>query len=71
MKEKLTIAPILRVPNPQKQFVVITDASEEGLGSVLMQDEQVIAYASRKLKNYEVLWLWQDFIGNFPRISPK
>ena len=53
LKEKLTTAPILRVPDPQKQFVVITDASGEGLGGVLMQDDQVVAYESRKLKNYE------------------
>lgn len=53
LKEKLTTTPILRILDPQKQFVVITDASGEGLGGVLMQDEQVIAYESRKLKNYE------------------
>ena len=36
LKEKLTIAPILRVLDLQKLFVVITDASGEGLGGVLM-----------------------------------
>lgn len=41
------------MPNPKGDFVVIIDASGEGLGGVLMQDGQVIAYESRKLKNYE------------------
>ena len=35
LKEKLTIAPILKVPNLQKKFVLITDASR-GVGGVLM-----------------------------------
>ena len=52
MKEKLNTAPILRVPDPQKKLVVITDGSR-GVGGVLMQDEQVIAYESRKLMKYE------------------
>lgn len=36
LKEKLTTTPILKVPDPQKQFVVIIDASGEGLGGLLM-----------------------------------
>lgn len=41
------------VPNPNGHFVVITDASGDGLGGVLMQDGKVVAYESRKLKQYE------------------
>ena len=29
------------------------DASKDGLGSVLMQSERVVAYGSRQLKNHE------------------
>jgi hypothetical protein len=36
-----------------KEFLVCTDASKEGLGGVLMQYIQVIAYISRKLRRYE------------------
>ena len=43
LKETLTTTPILRVLDPQKKFVVITDVSGKGVGGVLMQDEQVIA----------------------------
>ncbi|XP_059068640.1 uncharacterized protein LOC131859116 [Cryptomeria japonica] len=53
LKEKLTAVPILKVPDPDDQYLVVTDASREGLGGVLMQRDQVIAYESRKLKNYE------------------
>ena len=33
--------------------MVYSDASKQGLGCVLMQNDWVIAYASRQLKNHE------------------
>src|ERR1043165_9153975 len=53
LKRRLTSAPILILPNPTKSFVVYCDASLMGLGGVLMQDKQVVAYASRQLKVHE------------------
>ena len=53
LKGRLTSAPILTLPNEKDSFVVYTDASKMGLGCVLMQNGQVIAYASRKLKPHE------------------
>ena len=44
LKELLTTAPILKVPDMDANFLVCTDASKEGLGGVLMQDGRVIAY---------------------------
>jgi hypothetical protein len=38
LKELLTIASILKVPDMDADFLVCTDASKEGLGGVLMQD---------------------------------
>jgi hypothetical protein len=35
------------------EFLVCTDASKEGLGRVLMQDDRVIAYISMKLRRHE------------------
>ena len=49
----LTATPILKVPNMDAEFLVCTDASKEGLGGVLMQDELVIAYISRKMRIHE------------------
>lgn len=60
LKYRLTTAPILKVPDMDKNFLVCTDALEEGLGAVLMQDEGVITHASRKLKNHEINYATYD-----------
>ncbi|GJS56161.1 putative reverse transcriptase domain-containing protein, partial [Tanacetum coccineum] len=53
IKQKLCSAPILALPKGSKNFIVYCDASHKGLGAVLMQNEKVIAYASRQLKIQE------------------
>ncbi|KAI3706879.1 hypothetical protein L6452_24918 [Arctium lappa] len=53
LKERLSSAPILSLPNGLEGFVIFSDASKLGLGCVLMQDGKVIAYASRQLKEHE------------------
>eukprot|EP00253_Pinus_taeda_P012641 PITA_12641 len=53
LKHLLTTAPILRIADPDKDYVVCTDASKEGVGGVLMQEGRVVAYESRKLKEHE------------------
>ena len=53
LKTLLTIAPILRIVDPNKDFVVCIDACNDGLGGVLIQEGHVIAYESRKLKIHE------------------
>ncbi|KAI3770484.1 hypothetical protein L6452_01618 [Arctium lappa] len=53
LKEKLSIAPILTLPEGTEGFVVYSDASKLGLGCVLMQQGKVIAYTSRQLKDHE------------------
>ena len=49
----LKTTPILKVPDMNEEFLVCTNACKEGLGKVLMQDDQVIAYISRKLRRHE------------------
>ena len=53
LKKKLTNAPVLVLPNPNESFVVYCDASKMRLGGVLMQNGQVVAYASRQLMVHE------------------
>src|SRR4051812_32923832 len=65
MKEKLMEKPILRQPNFEKEFILITDASGEGLGAILAQmnkenKEVIIAYASRSLREAEKNYLITD-----------
>ena len=49
----LTNAPVLKVADPEKDFVVCTNACRQGLGGVLMQDNHVVCYESRNLKEHE------------------
>ena len=44
---------MLALPRPGVEYLVYTDASLQGLGGVLQQESQAIAYASRKLKPHE------------------
>ncbi|GAU50224.1 hypothetical protein TSUD_141520 [Trifolium subterraneum] len=60
LKEKLTSAPVLVIPDPDKKYVVYCDASNKGLGCVLMQEGAVVAYASRQLKPHEVNYPTHD-----------
>ena len=49
LKKALSTAPVLGYPDWTKSFTLRTDASIEGLGAVLRQDDRVIAYLSRSL----------------------
>ncbi|KAA0061627.1 putative polyprotein [Cucumis melo var. makuwa] len=57
LKKRLVTAPILALPVTGKDYVIYCDASRLGLGCVLMQDGNVIAYASRRwlelIKDYD------------------
>ena len=60
MKNLLTSAPILKVADPKKDFVVCTDACNQGLGGFLMKDNHVVCYESRKLKEDEKNYATRD-----------
>jgi hypothetical protein len=53
LRQHLTTAPVLAQADSSKPFDVYCDASGTGLGCVLMQDNRVIAYASRALMTHE------------------
>ena len=58
LKQRLTSAPVLVIPDVSKPFEVYCDASHQGLGCVLMQERKVVAYASRQLKVHEKNYLY-------------
>ena len=51
---------MLALPESGQDYVVYCDASKSGLGCVLMQNDRVIAYASRQLKTHEVNYPTHD-----------
>ena len=62
LKQEICKAPILRLPDLQKPFILQTDASENGTGAVLLQEHDgqryPLAYSSKKFsvpqKSYSV-----------------
>ncbi|GKA80959.1 putative reverse transcriptase domain-containing protein [Tanacetum coccineum] len=60
LKNKLCSAPVLALPQGAENFIVYCDASHKGLGAVLMQNEKVIAYASRQLKIHKKNYTTHD-----------
>ncbi|GBM53776.1 Retrovirus-related Pol polyprotein from transposon 297 [Araneus ventricosus] len=56
LKQALTSSPILTYPRTDKDFILDTDASNEGIGALLSQnignEERVIAYFSKSLEHF-------------------
>ena len=64
LKRRLTLAPIMIVPERGQRYIVYCDAFKKELRCVLMQSEWVVAYGSRQLKNHEQItlhmtWSWR------------
>jgi hypothetical protein len=64
LKDKLTNAPALLLPNWDLPFYVVCDASDFALGATLMQDQgnglQPVAYEGRKMTESEVNYVTTD-----------
>ena len=57
LKQRMVMKPVLCMPDHDLQFILRTDASDRGIGAVLLQDHgkgpQPIAYASKKFSETE------------------
>ncbi|KAL0448891.1 UNVERIFIED_CONTAM: Gag-Pol polyprotein [Sesamum latifolium] len=53
LKRAMVTDHVLALPDMSKSFVVETDTSDFALGGVLMQDDHLVAFESRKLKDIE------------------
>ncbi|CAI7863601.1 unnamed protein product [Closterium sp. NIES-53] len=64
LKTALMSAPVLILPDPEKDYVIEADASDQAVGAVLMQDQgkglQPIAYLGKKLHGAELNYPIQD-----------
>jgi hypothetical protein len=61
LRKQLTSAPVLVLPDLTKKFDIYCDASRQGLGCVLMQEGQIVCYASRHLWKHEENYPTHDF----------
>jgi ribonuclease HI len=53
LRKHLTSTPVLVLADLTKKFDIYCDASRQGLGCILMQEGQVVSYASRPLRKHE------------------
>jgi hypothetical protein len=60
LKKRLTMAPVLTMPDMEKPFSIYYDASGQCLECVLMQDDHVVAYASTLLRKHELKYPAHD-----------
>ena len=60
MNNLLTSALVLKIADPEKYFVVCIDACGQGLGGVLMQENHVICYELKNLKDHEKNYATHD-----------
>ena len=71
------VTPVLKLPDVKEPFILQTDASDAGIGAVLLQEEdgvkKLVAYASQKLESpqmsystiekecFAIVWAVQKF----------
>ena len=60
LKYLLTTSPVLNIVDPFNDFFVCTNSCKEGLGGFLLQENYVVAYESRKLKEHEKNYATHD-----------
>jgi len=68
LKDRLITAPVLSLPDYDKEFIIRTDASRKGIGGVLIQkdedgNEHPLHFVSRTLKSAELNYSVTDLEG--------
>ena len=56
LKKAMSSTPTLAMPNFHETFIVETDASGEGIGTILQQQARLIDYMSRALSTLKKAW---------------
>ena len=60
LNTELLLDPELTLPDATREFVVCNDTFQQGIHYVSLQDDTIIAYASRQLKPYKRNYLTHD-----------
>src|SRR5678815_1695771 len=55
LKIMLTTSPVLRLPDASKGFVIQTDASQEAVGSCLLQEYEAVSYTHLTLPTSDLV----------------
>jgi hypothetical protein len=53
LKKRLTMTPVLTMADMENPFSIYYDASDQGLGCVLLQHGHIVVYASRQLRKHQ------------------
>lgn len=71
LKKAMVSTPVLKLPDFQQVFIVETDASQVGIGAVLMQDRRPVAFMSKKLgvKNQGLSTYEKELMALFTAVS--
>ncbi|KAJ3698695.1 hypothetical protein LUZ61_002400 [Rhynchospora tenuis] len=71
LKQAMTEAPVLILPDYTKKFVIETDASALGMGAVLMQENRPVAYLSKSLglKNQALSTYEKELLALFTAVK--
>jgi hypothetical protein len=56
LKEDLCKVPVLQYYNPNREIMLLVDASQFGVGAVLLENNLPIAYASKALTEVQSRW---------------